>query len=276
MYQEDSFRTQAAVFAHTRSDESGMEYKMHCHEIYEIYYMISGNAQYFLEGRVYQPHPGSLIIIPPGCFHGLKVLDGQEYNRIRLHFDSSQLGEEEQHFLLSPFEKEWRCFEEQFQLEWHFRSLEDCGSYGKDLQNIAIRARITSLLTSIFAIYQNTPASARGKEGQVQEILRYINENITEPLTLENLAESFYMSKNHLTAIFKGATGTTVARYILYKRMALVRRDLAGGMPAAEAAAKAGFGDYSSFFRAYKKMFGHSPSQQKGWDMPDMDKSSLV
>ena len=65
MYQEDSFRTQAAVFAHTRSDESGMEYKMHCHEIYEIYYMISGNAQYFLEGRVYQPQPGSLIIIPP-------------------------------------------------------------------------------------------------------------------------------------------------------------------------------------------------------------------
>ena len=42
------------------------------------------------------------------------------------------------------------------------------------------------------------------------------------------------MSKNHLTAIFKRAAGTTVARYILYKRMTIARKELAGGTPAAE------------------------------------------
>ena len=36
------------------------------------------------------------------------------------------------------------------------------------------------------------------------------------------------MSKNHLTAIFKRAAGTTVARYILYKRMTIARKELAG------------------------------------------------
>lgn len=57
--------------------------KMHCHNSYEIYYMVKGNVEYFLEGTSYVPKPGSLLIIPPNCFHGLRVLDGSEYHRIR-------------------------------------------------------------------------------------------------------------------------------------------------------------------------------------------------
>ena len=58
MYQEDSFKTSQVVYAHTRSDEADMEYKMHCHNSYEIYYMVKGNVEYFLEGTSYIPKPG--------------------------------------------------------------------------------------------------------------------------------------------------------------------------------------------------------------------------
>ena len=191
-----------------------------------------------------------------------------------LHFAPELLEEDEQALLLEPFGTGWCCYEEQFQLEWYFHSLEECGNYGKNLQYIAIRARVLSLLTKIFAIFREASGTSRGKEGQVQEIIRYINQNLSAPLTLEGLARTFYMSKNHLTAVFKRATGTTVARYILYKRMAIVRKELAMGVPAAEAASRAGFGDYSSFFRAYKKMFGCAPSDKNAPGMPEMDKGS--
>ena len=141
---------------------------------------------------------------------------------------------------------------------------------------LQIRTRVLSLLTKIFAIYREASGTSRGKEGQVQEIIRYINQNLSAPLSLEGLAQTFYMSKNHLTAVFKRATGTTVARYILYKRMAIVRKELSMGVPAAEAASRAGFGDYSSFFRAYKKMFGCAPSDKSAPGMPEMDKGSMV
>ena len=95
MYQEDSFKTSQVVYAHTRSDEADMEYKMHCHNSFEIYYMVKGNVEYFLEGTSYVPKPGSLLIIPPNCFHGLRVLDGSEYHRIRLHFVPELLTEKE-------------------------------------------------------------------------------------------------------------------------------------------------------------------------------------
>ena len=158
-------------------------------------------------------------------------------------------------------------------MEWYFHALEECGSYGKDLQDIAISARMLSILTKIFAICQDASGTSGGKDGQARDIIRYINEHLKEPLTLEGLAGTFYMSKNHLTSIFKRATGTTVARYILYKRMAVVRGELSAGIPAAEAASNAGFGDYSSFFRAYKKMFGCAPTDKGGAGLPAMDKS---
>ena len=123
------------------------------------------------------------------------------------------------------------------------------------------------------AIYVRSAGRVHGAEGQAQEIIRYINSHLRDTLTVEGLAEQFFMSRNHLTSIFRQATGTTVARYILYKRMTIARKELAMGTPAAEAASRAGFGDYSSFFRAYRKMFGCAPTDKTAMELPDMDKS---
>ena len=116
MYQETSLKTENMMYTHTRSDETDMNYTMHCHNSYEIYYLITGNVEYFLEGSEFSPRPGSLIIIAPDCFHGLKVLDGQVYHRIRLHFSEELLGPEESVRLLEPFRGGFRRFEEQFGL----------------------------------------------------------------------------------------------------------------------------------------------------------------
>ena len=82
MYQETSLKTDRMIYANTRSDEADMDYRMHCHNSYEIYYIITGNVEYLLEGRDCRPRPGTLIIIAPDCFHGLKVLDGQNTHHI--------------------------------------------------------------------------------------------------------------------------------------------------------------------------------------------------
>ena len=52
MYQETSLKTDRMIYANTRSDEADMDYRMHCHNSYEIYYIITGNVEYLLEGHV--------------------------------------------------------------------------------------------------------------------------------------------------------------------------------------------------------------------------------
>ena len=54
--------------------------------------------------------------------------------------------------------------EEQFRAEWYFNSLEECGSYSRELQDIAIRARIVSFLTYLSAMYEKGVVADRGRK----------------------------------------------------------------------------------------------------------------
>ncbi len=164
MYQEDSFKTSQVVYAHTRSDEADMEYKMHCHNSYEIYYMVKGNVEYFLEGTSYVPKPGSLLIIPA------KLLSwAAGAGRKRVPQDPAALcagtsdGKGKQ-LLLGILGKSWGYMEEQFRAEWYFNSLEECGSYSRELQDIAIRPRIVSLLAYLSAMYEKGVGRGPGRK----------------------------------------------------------------------------------------------------------------
>jgi AraC-like DNA-binding protein len=62
--------------------------------------------------------------------------------------------------------------------------------------------------------------------------------------------------------LFRQETGTTINQYIKVKRLALARQEMRNGCGAEEAAYKAGFNDYSNFYRAYKSVYGIMPSDR--------------
>jgi AraC-like DNA-binding protein len=92
-------------------------------------------------------------------------------------------------------------------------------------------------------------------------ILDYINENISEELSIDNLANKFYLSKYYLMHKFKKQTGYTVHNYILQKRLIMSNSLIKSGKSITQVCAECGFCDYSTFFRAFKKMFGVSPKE---------------
>ena len=82
-----------------------------------------------------------------------------------------------------------------------------------------------------------------------------------EKLTLDEIADEFYITKYHLARIFKEATGHTVNEYIRLKRIRNVEA-LSDEATLSEAAAKSGYKDYSSFYRAYVKANGKPPKKE--------------
>ena len=94
---------------------------------------------------------------------------------------------------------------------------------------------------------------------KINDIIEYINENITEDLSLDKIAGKFFLTKQYLCKVFKKNTGYTINKYISYRRIVLVREAYFGGMSLSEACYKAGFNDYSSFYRAYSKIANESP-----------------
>ncbi len=96
----------------------------------------------------------------------------------------------------------------------------------------------------------------------VEEVERYINEHLSEDLSVRELADMVYLSADHLTRSFKKRFGKTVSNYILDKRMELAsqllkRQDLTITM----ISDAVGYGNYSFFTEQFKKTFGMTPRE---------------
>ena len=100
----------------------------------------------------------------------------------------------------------------------------------------------------------------RPRDARVAEMLRYIEAHLGEEITVEMLADHFFLSRYHMMRLFREHTGITIHAYIQDRRL-LNARDLMGqGVGATEACYKAGFNSYCTFCRAYNRRFGRSPT----------------
>lgn len=101
--------------------------------------------------------------------------------------------------------------------------------------------------------YQETSSSANN-------IIGYVNANLFNDISVDLIAKHFYLSQSQINRIFKQATGKSVWEYVLIKRLLQARKKIKDGERITQVAVNCGFNDYSAFFRAYKKLFGASPS----------------
>ena len=98
---------------------------------------------------------------------------------------------------------------------------------------------------------------------KVIDLIAYISDNLGKDLSIDRLADHFYMSKYHMMRIFKNETGYSIHQYILEKRILKAKSYILGGMPATTACLECGFKDYSTFSRAFKNQLGILPSDVK-------------
>lgn len=239
-------------------DSRGVE--PHIHDRCEVFYFLAGNARYLVEGSVYPLERGSLLIMRPGEAHCIRFLSGERYERYAVNFPLS---------LFDSFDPERRLMRPYTDrplgrgnlyllpgLEEVFREL--CyyqgDGYGRTLLFTARLAWLMDMLGR-----QSTGSPAAGPTLS-EQLVRYVNDRLCEEITVERLAEHFFLSTSQFSRLFKDATGASPWAYITAKRLIRARELLQGGESAKKAAEKCGFNDYSVFYRAYVKRFGEKPS----------------
>lgn len=245
-------------------------YALHCHPHYELYYFVEGEASYLVEGVNYVPQPNSLLLISPNVFHGARVESDRPYERFAVHFEAAMLRPEERDLLLSPFhdadgpEDIYFTDADRFGLRDYVEQLVACAGMSDDIRDLSLRIRLGALLSQLLHM-RRTIQRAEGEERPrqtVERIIGYLNAHIAEDISLDELSARFFVSKHHLNKIFRRATGTTVGNYVIHKRVALARQLMMQGETASAASLSAGFGHYSSFFRAYRNIYGHAPTER--------------
>ena len=268
----DSFKCPEFHIAHAKSqDPAKNEFSMHIHDSFEILCFVSGNAEYMVEGRIYDLRPGCIMIMRSAETHKLIVNTNDPYERYVINFHPEmliQLGFTADFF--NPF-TERNLGEKNLYLASEFPDIPPEKLFGKMLAECkyqnpkrAALANLACLLSAINTAFEEKKQNYfPEKTNTSDEIIDYINENLFAELSLTSISETLHISPSQINRIFRKLTGTSVYNYIISKRLIVAQERIAKGENATTASQSCGFHDYSSFYRLYKKYFGTAPTQAK-------------
>lgn len=264
------------------SDSEAMHVSPHIHDNYEIQFFMEGNVTCYINGQEQELKPQDVIIIPPHARHFNKIKTGKPYRRCIFWVSKEFLD------FLTATDSCYGYFIDKAKEDhyfWHFNTsifnsmqariivlLESMTSkrFGKDARAQISAASLVLLLNE--SIYEQChPNAAKEEQNLMERLLTYIQTHLEENLSLDALASEFFVSKYYISHLFKAEMGVSLHQYVLKKRLDQVRVSLLAGAELTPAIEKAGFKTYSSFFRAFQKEFGMSPTEyRKKWSLESL------
>ena len=248
---------------------------VHQHDFYEVYFFISGNVEYSVEGKSYHLESGDVLLINPLELHQPRISPHQnDYERIVLWINKNYLAD-----LCTNGISLTRCFDNSnpnhsnlLRLSLTERELmysrliellkENSGDeYAGELACQAILTRFLVELNRLNFRREGSPAPQKKTSPLISSVLDYINIHYCEKLSLEKIAEEFFVSKYYLSHAFNVAVGTSPHRYITLKRLIHAKQMMSSGIKPTTAAANCGFNDYAGFYRAFYAEYGITPAE---------------
>jgi len=245
--------------------------QFHYHDFFEFYFFITGSIRMIVENRTFQPEPHTLVVIPPGNMHlATSVEPGVFYERMILYTTRDCLRDLSSNELnLSAWMNSLNARDRHvFNLDE--RTFATCQrivddiivSSGEDTpaSRHINRCRISALLGILaqFTLKDHTQPNALPVT-RVGQLIDYINRHLAERLTLDELAEHFFINKYYMLHEFKQYTCTSVYSYIQSKRIINAKVLMQSGVSPGEACRMSGFGDYSSFYKTFVHYVGIPP-----------------
>lgn len=245
--------------------------RVHYHDrFYELYFFLSGDVVYHVGDGQYPPAPGDLLLIRPNVLHWpVFQKENVPYVRMFLWLDCDYLAH------LSSAETDLAaCFDAYASrpaVRLRADTLEACRGlmlrliavepgYGMDLYAQSLILQLMLHVNRACRRQEIVESQAIRQSDFISAVLEYIHAHIDGPLSLEGLAEVFFVSKGYLSRHFTAQLGITVYQYIVKRRMMVSQRLLHEGVPATQVSQAVGYADYSAFYRAFHKEFGTGPA----------------
>lgn len=257
------------------SDRSLAPVEWHSHDYYEFYFFLEGDVDIQAGEQSFSMEEGDILMIPPALLHrpvihsfrapyrrfvfwisqayfaGLRrlsdayvyLMDSQSAGAYRFHTDRITCNEFQSRML--------QLLEEM-----------QTADFGRD-------ARIPLLVNDLILHINRTvyrmrhPLAPAADPALCRKIALFIEEHLEEDLSLARLSKEFYASRYYIAHLFKDSLGMSVHQYITKKRLARCRQAIVGAKSITEVYEAFGFGDYSSFYRAFKKEYGVSPKDYR-------------
>ncbi|WP_195967143.1 helix-turn-helix domain-containing protein [Blautia obeum] len=250
------------------NDQTKKDFSYHYHDFHKIIVFISGKVTYHIEGKAYHLKPRDILLVSQGAIHKPEIDPSVPYERYIFWIRDDLSCQELNTCFQKANDRSFNLVRADSALQERLKDL--LPEIEQTLQNkrfgdsVLRDALFTQFMIYINRIFLRTSSSPDKKtyssDTQVEQLLKYINRNLSENLSIDQLANRFFFSKYHMMRKFKNETGYTIHNYITSKRLLMARSLISQGIPVMKAAQASGFHDYTTFVRAYKKQFGKAPS----------------
>ncbi|WP_234121678.1 AraC family transcriptional regulator [Clostridium hydrogenum] len=259
--------------AHLHSEEETMA--IHIHDCYEIYYSISGGKQFLIDNKLYTITPGNLFVINQFEGHYVSQISKTTHERIVISIYPDFLkaistNKTDLNYCFKHRDNNFRHKielnkEQQSRFIYFINKIISTEGFGSDIIEYSSFIELMVYLTKLSLA--NEDSSIYKYNNQIQEIINYINDNVTENITVKSIADNFFLSESYICRIFKLATGTTINKYIIARRISMAKALLSNGFSINDVYFKCGFNDYSNFLKSFKKAVGVSPKKYSTFSM---------
>lgn len=267
-YLNDNFK----IF-HIR-DKKDIKFEYHHHDFSKIIILIDGDLTYYIEGKAYILKPWDILFVNKNEIHKPVVNPNKYYERIVIWLNPDFMAKYAQgnNDLL-------KCFEVAIKnnynlLRLNMKSIEIIKNLIQDIQNcnnsnefgseILKESLFVQLMVLMNRLFLNSDKNRDIEDIQydktIEGVLNYINSNLENDLSIDTIASEFFISKYYLMRKFKNQIGSSIHNYVVQKRLILARSLISDGLSMSSVCSRCGFNDYSSFVRAFKKVYGVSPS----------------
>lgn len=244
--------------------------QLHSHTFHEILFCHSGNVQYMLGTERYRLQRGDIVVVPAGVSHQPLFLEkmAEPYRRYVIWISKNFidiLGQMcdnplemiPEPCLLRTAGTPWENLEEIFQKCCKEDMLQRPGSelvlYGETMQ----------LLVGLSRAFASVPPVSQEKPELIDEITAYIENHLEDKITLSQTAHQFLVSKSTVSHLFSQKLGISFYRWVTQRRLIAAKNLIQEGMAMEDIFEQVGFGDYTTFYKAFKKEYGISPSQYR-------------
>lgn len=248
----------------------------HYHDHFEIYYQLSGERYYFIKDRSYYVKKGDIVLINKYELHKTLHAGANVYERILINFSPEYLASFNELIkdisLFAAFSKSSPILTlsgkaQLFVETLLFKMLEEWTHkpIGYESYSTISLVELLLFLGRLSPITKNSyleyPSSLHKK---ISEVTAYINEHFGEELSLEIIANQFYMNTYYLCRTFKEVTGFHFTQYINTVRIRTSEKLLkTTSLSILEIANTVGYTNSTHFGRVFKEQLGLSPLQYR-------------
>ena len=240
---------------------------LHVHEYYELIIYVEGDVEYINENTLITPSPYTVVWFKPGLMHTARLVSPSKYERYVLYFspDFFELGG-----MRTPM-TDFMESSESFAVKIPSNMTDSVLSMLKKADSVCELDKsysellLKACIIEIFGILNSSKLQTEKADEFAEtmaEVKRYIDEEYANIVTIQDIANKFFYSREHLSRKFNAAFNIHISKY-LAKRRVMESLEHLQKTSVAHAAYAVGFHSQSAYISAFAKNMGCLPSEYK-------------